>query len=110
MTKPVNIRYTTMMPYFIFMNVVFIFVSCSQNNVQQVTAEKKDSFKPPVTIAVTAPDITLLDTSPPPITITIPENKKDSFVLKINNSKRVIHSPEIKPADFSVLMPNYNTE
>jgi hypothetical protein len=33
-----------------------------------------------------------------------------SFVLKINNSKKVIHTPEIKPADFSVLMPNYNTE
>ena len=51
-----------------------------------------------------------LDTCPPPLTITLPDRKKDSFVLKINGSKTVILPPEIKPADFSVLMQNYNTD
>ena len=75
-----------------------------------ILAEKKDTLKPPVTIAVKNPVIVNLDTCPPPLTITIPDRKKDSFVLNINGSKTVILPPEIKPADFSVLMQNYNTD
>ena len=96
---------------FYWMIVFVLIFSCSQNNKNQPEAfENNSTLKPPVSITGIAPIVTLLDTCPPPITITIPENRKDSFVLKINNSKRVIHSPEIRPADFSVLMPNYNTE
>ena len=111
MGNQVNIRYQTVILQFFIVLVGFLIFSCSQKKSgQQNTSEKKDTLKPPVTIVVTAPFVTLLDTCPPPLTITIPEREKDSFVLKINNSKKVIHPPEIKPADFSVLMTNYNIE
>ena len=91
---------------FHLMMVLILIFSCSREIKNQPEAFTKNStLKPPVTITGIAPIVTLLDTRPSPLTITIPENKKDSFVLKINNSKRVIHSSEIKPADFSVLMP-----
>jgi ligand-binding sensor domain-containing protein/signal transduction histidine kinase len=110
MQKPVIIEYQALMRQFFFANTLFLIFSCSQNNPQQATAEKKDTLKPPVMIAVKNPIVVHLDTCPPPLTITIPAKAKDSFVLKTNNSKTVIHSPEIKPADFSVMMQNYNTE
>jgi len=111
MGNQVNIRYQTVILQFFIVLVGFLIFSCSQKKSgQQNTSEKKDTLKPPVTIVVTAPFVTLLDTCPPPLTITIPARKEDSFVLKISNSKTVIHTPEIKPADFSVLMTNYNTE
>jgi len=111
MQKLVNILNQTLTPSIFFIITLFLIFSCSQNNPKEPNAsEKKDTLKTPVTIAVKNPIVVHLDTCPPPLTITIPENKKDSFVLKINNSKTVINAPEIKPADFSVLMTNYNTE
>ncbi len=93
-----------------FLSLILFVSSCSQNNPgKPAVPENKNILKPPVTITIKSPIITRLDTCPSPLTITIPENKKDSFSLKINNSKRVVHFPEIKPADFFVPMQNYNT-
>jgi hypothetical protein len=85
--------------------------SCHSNERGEVNASiKPDTVKSPVTITGMPPVVTLLDTCPPPRTITIPAKKQDSFVIKINNSKTVIRPPETKPADFMVLMQNYNTD
>ena len=111
MRNRVNIRYQTLILQFFIVIIGFLIFSCSQNKSgQRNTSEKKDTLKPPVTIAVKNLIVVNLDTCPPPLTITIPERKEDSFVLKINNSRTVILPPEIKPADFSVMMQNYNTD
>jgi ligand-binding sensor domain-containing protein/signal transduction histidine kinase len=96
----------------IFFVIIGSFIlSCSQKkSIQPNTSEKKDTLKPPVTIAVNKPKVVNLDTCPPPLTITIPDRKKDSFVININGSKTVIHPSEKKPADFSVLMQNYTND
>ena len=91
MQKLVNILNQTLTPSFFFMITPFLIFSCSQNNPNEPNAsEKKDTLKPPVTIAVKNPIVVHLDTCPPPLTITIPENKKDSFVLKINNHSKYL--------------------
>lgn len=110
MGKFINILYQPLIVKFFLLIILFLIFSCSQNNSKKPDApEKKDELTPPVTIPVKAPKVTLLDTCPPPLTITIPSKKADSFILKINNSNTVIRPPEIKPADFSVLMQHYNT-
>ncbi|MBD0287118.1 MAG: hypothetical protein ICV79_17065, partial [Flavisolibacter sp.] len=109
MRNSINILYRTLIELLCLL--LTLISSCSQNNTHQSSASAKtNTIKPPVIVAVKAPVVTNLDTCPPPLTVTIPAKKKDSFVLKVNNSKTVIHAPQIKPADFSVLMPSYNTE
>jgi len=111
MHQPVNILHQPLIQLLILWSTAFVIFSCSQNNPKKPhAAEKRNEFKSPVRIAAKNPVVVHLDTCPPPLTITIPENKKDSFVLKINNSKIVIHPPEIKPADFSILMQNFTTD
>ena len=110
MRKFLNILHQTLNEQFFLLIILFFIFSCTQNNPKQTNAsEKKNELKQPVTITGKAPIVTLLDTCPPPRTITIPTKKEDSFILKINNSKTVILPPETKPADFMVLMNNYNT-
>ncbi len=111
MCKPTTIIYQPLQRQFFLLVILSIVFSCSQNNPKKLNvSEKKNEWKPPVTIAGKAPIVTLLDTCPPPLTINIPAKKQDSFVTKINNSKTVIRPPETKPAGFIVLMQNYNTE
>src|SRR5687768_12521228 len=108
MRNPIHIRYQMLVRQVFFVIMGSCILSCSQKkSIQRNTSEKKDTLKPPVTIAVKNPFIVHLDTCPPPLTITIPDRKKDSFVININGSRTVILPPEKKPADFSVLMQNY---
>jgi ligand-binding sensor domain-containing protein/signal transduction histidine kinase len=89
----------------------FLIFSCSQKKSERRNiAEKRNTLKPPITIAVKNPIVVHLDTCPPPLTIIIPDRKTDSFALKKNDLTTVIHPPEIKPADFSVLMQNYTND
>src|SRR6187402_2266465 len=104
MRNQVNISYQTVIPQLFIVIVGFLILSCSQNKSEQRNTSEKDTFQPPVIISVKNPRVVNLDTCPSPLSITIPARKEDSFILKINNSQTVIHSPEIKPADFSVLM------
>src|SRR5687768_7345716 len=111
MRNPIHIRYQMLVRQVFFVIMGSCILSCSQKkSIQPNTSEKKDTLKPPVTIAVKNPIIVNLDTCPSPLTITLPARKKDSFVININGSKTVILPPEIKPADFSVLMQNYTTD
>jgi ligand-binding sensor domain-containing protein/signal transduction histidine kinase len=111
MQKLAIIEYQALMRHFFFITTVFLIFSCSQNKPwHRNIADKKDTFKPPVTIAVKNPVVVNLDSRPSPLTITLPDRKKDSFVVNINGSKTVILPPEIKPADFSILMQNFNTD
>ena len=109
MQKTITIK--TLIRQFSFGVIFFLIFACSENNTKQSDAfEKKNPLKPPVTITGKTPIVTLLDTCPPPRTIVIPTKKEESFVLKINDSKTLIVPPEIKPADFMVLMHHYNIE
>jgi ligand-binding sensor domain-containing protein/signal transduction histidine kinase len=109
MEKPITIQ--TLIRQSLFVAILSLLFSCTQNHPKQSdSVEKKSPLKPPVTITGKAPIVTLLDTCPPPRTIIIPRKKEDSFVLKINNSKTLIVPPEKKPADFMVLMNHYNIE
>src|SRR5688572_27453602 len=111
MRNGINIIHQPQIIQFFIVIIGFLLISCSQNKSERRTiAERKEIIQPPVTIAVINPVIVNLDTCPSPLTITLPDRKKDSFVVNINGSKTVILPPEIKPADFSILMQNFNTD
>ena len=111
MRNGINIIYQRPILQFLIVIIGFLIFSCSQKRSERSNiAEKEDTFKPPITIAVKNPVVVSLDTYPSPLTITFPDRKKDSFVISINGSKTVILPPEIKPADFSVLMQNYTND
>ncbi|MGK2864475.1 MAG: two-component regulator propeller domain-containing protein [Chitinophagaceae bacterium] len=111
MRNRINILYQTVILQFFIVIIGCLIFSCSQKKSERRhIAEKKDSLKLPVTIPVRNPVIVNLDSRPAPLTITIPDRKKDSFFININGSKTVILPPEIKPADFSVLMQNYTND
>ena len=111
MRNGINIIYQKLILQFFIVIIGFIIFSCSQKNSERETiTKKKDTLKPPVTIAVKNPIVVNLDSCPPPLTIAFPDRKKDSFVININGSKTVILPPEKKPADFSALMQNYTND
>jgi len=113
MVKQLNILCNRLKQTFLLV-ISFLFIfSCSQNNLYKPDAfEKKDTLNPPVTVAAKAPVVILLDTCPPPRTVTIPTKTGGSYVIKTENGPINIPllPPETKPADLFVPMQNYNTE
>lgn len=110
MQKPFTIIHKMLLRQ-LFVIILFLIFSCSQNNPKLSDAfEKRNPLKPPVTVTGKAPIETFLDTYPPPRIIIIPTKKEESFVLKTDNSKTLIVPPEVKIAGFTVLMHHYNIE
>ncbi len=95
------------------LNALFILASCEQKqNPQSNLVVKKSSILPPVTYTVAKPNVTLLDTCPPPLVIKVPLKPGGSYTIKTENGPKTIQllPPVTKAAGFFVSMQHYNVE
>src|SRR6266542_2150732 len=83
MRKTISLLYKSFVREFYLLITISFISACSQNKPDQQDAFRKENTqKPPVTITAKAPFVTLLDTSPSPRTIAIPQKASDSYVTK----------------------------
>ncbi|MEP7110770.1 MAG: two-component regulator propeller domain-containing protein [Ferruginibacter sp.] len=111
MRKTINIVYNILERKCYFLITIFIIFSCSPGKPDRpdISAKKKTPV-PPVTIIGVAPFVTMLDTCPPPRTITIPQNKVHSHGIEAEGVPKTIPLPgKAKPAGYFASMQNFTT-
>ena len=112
MRKTINLLYKPFVRgFYLFITISTIF-ACSQNKPDQHdTSKKENKQKTPVAITGKAPVVTLLDTCPSPLTITIPQKTADSYSIKTEAGSKTIQilPPEKRSAGFFVPMQNFTT-